>query len=449
MKFDLRIYSKHTIYATIFIGFLFLMPFVRSASALDIQNLDYQIDNQIINQNSEHVMNFETISPIVVGNSISINFPAQFNFASTPVQSDVEVRVNGVLLGVSDWSFSQALNTIFIAFQTTAAAGSDVEITLTDDIDLINPSNTQEYTINFGVNGSFVAAANVWIFPQSSITVNAVVLGDPIVVGGGSSGGGSTCYNCFFNDTKPFFNEQGIIISFKGYGPPQGKIQLSIDDQVVGTSSIDNKGVFVISVDNIAEGLHIFKFVGFDRNNNSTGPQLLSLAVGDRGFVYANDVFLPPTITVEPRGDYGLVFYGYTIPYAEVDLEVDGYFIGTLIANGTGLYFFETSLEQFDIGNHTVTSFLKGATRNLSSQKKIFAINPLFNSKKKELDFIGDPLFDVLLSTQAPSEKKSLSFAWLPYAISFAVGAGILWGVLKLLAYRRKREPYISQYEIH
>ena len=449
----LRIYIQRSVYTAIGIVFFLLFGIAEQTFALDVQNLDYQIDNQVINQSSEHVINFDSISPISIGNSLSINFPNEFNFSTSPVQSDVEIRVNGLLLGPGDWSFSQSLNTIFISFQTTAVAGSDVEVTLKDDIDLINPSTHGQYTVNFGVNGSFVVSAQVWIFPQSSITVSAAVLGDPIIVGGGSSGGGSgtrdtTCYNCFFNDNKPFFDEQGIIVSFKGFGSPKGSVQVFIDDYYVGTTSIDEKGIFLMSVDNIASGLHTFKFIGFDKNDIATSPRTIILTVGERGFVYANDVFLPPTITVEPRGDYGLVIYGYTVPYAELDINVDENFIGTVIANGNGLYFIETSLDQFEIGEHNVVSLLKGSTRNLSSGEKNFTITSVYNSEQRQLQFVGEPLFDVLITSPNQQNNHFSISSLVPYIISFLTGALLFWGIIRLLGYRKKKQLYISEYEI-
>lgn len=442
--FHAKVYLWRTIFFTALMSVFFgISP--KDAFGLDIQNLDYQMNNQIVNNISEHTITFDSVSPIAIGNSLSITFPNEFTFNTTPVQSDVEVRVNGVLLGSSEWSFSKSLNTLFIAFQTTAAPGSDVEVTLTQDVDLMNPAAHDNYDINLGVNSSFVATAEVWIFPESNITVSAAVLGEPVVVGGGSGGGGS-CYNCFFNDTQPFFDEQGIIISFKGFSAPRGTVQLSIDDYFVGTTSVDNAGVFLISVDNVSSGFHTFEFVGLDQNGVETSPYILTLSVGDRGFVYANDVFLSPTITVEPRGDYGLVLYGYTVPYAELDLNIDGYLIGTVVANGNGLYFFETLLDQFEIGEHTLESFLKGTIKNLSSGEKTFIIDPVFNSDQKQLQFIGDPLFDVLLNQPQQEETFSLTDT-IPYAISFIFGAFILWGGIRIRYHVKNRDPYISDYE--
>ena len=443
MTFISKVHSMHTVCYTICCSVFFWLVSTGIAFALDIQNLDYQVNDQIINHVSEHVISFDTVSPIAIGNSVSVNFPSEFSFTTTPVQSDVEVRVNGSLLTVSQWSFSHSLNTVFISFQTSASAGSDIEITLTESAGLKNPSDNGSYTVNFGVNGTFVATAEVWIFPSDSITVNAAVLGDPVVAGGGSSGG--TCYNCFFNDEQPFFDENGIILSFKGFGPSNGTVQVSIDESLVGTTSIDDKGIFLISIDNISPGLHTFTFNGFDRNVVPTGPRLLTLTVGDRGFVYANDIFLSPTVTVEPRGDYGLVLYGYTVPYAELDLNIDGYYVGTVIANGNGLYFLETLLDQFDIGEHTVTSILKGLTRNLSSEEKVFTITPVFNSDEKQLEFVGDPLFDVLLRTPEKSSNERSDI--VPYLFSFGGGALLLWLIVRLVGYIKGRGRYLSDYE--
>lgn len=444
MAFSMKNYLTQTILFAILIVAFFVLFSPHQSYALDIQNLDYQMDDQITSKTAEHIITFDSLSPIVIGNSVSIAFPAEFVFPNPTVQSDVDVKLNGALLNVSDWSYNNALNTVFVAFQTTALAGSDVEIILTTDLDLINPPVTDAYDITFGVNGSFVATAEVWIYPQSSITVSAAVLGDPIVVGGGSSGGGSSCYNCFFNDTQPFFDENGIILSFKGYGAPKGIVQVSVDDKFVGTTTIDEQGIFLISVDNISSGLHILKFKGYDKNNVSARAQIITLTVGDRGFVYANDIFLPPTITVEPRGDYGLVLYGYTVPYADVDLNVDGFIIGTVVANGNGLYFVETSLDQFTEGEHAVLSLLKGTTRNLNSGEKKFNINSIYNSDELKLEFSGEPLFDVLISS--PVNKPS-SLKFFPYIIAFLSGVILLWILIMLLNYRKRRGPYISDYE--
>lgn len=445
MAFNFKVNFLHlSLYVTLIVaGFLTFSPV--NTFALDIQNLDYQIGDQTINQVPEHTITFDSISPIAIGNSVSINFPNEFSFSSSPVASDVDVRVNGVLLTPSDWSFSQSLSTIFITFQSTAAPSSDVTITLTNDIDLKNPSNQGSYIVNFGVNATFVATAEVWIFPSKDITVSGVVLGAPIIVGGGSSANGSgTCYNCFFNDERPFYDEQGIILSFKGFGPPRGSVSISMNNSLVGSTDIDENGIFLISIDNVSADLHTLTFVGFDRNNVATGPQALTLTVGDRGFVYSNDVFLSPTVSVEPRGDYGLILYGYTVPYAELDLNIDGFFVGTVVANGQGLYFLETSLSQFEIGDHTVASILKGLTRNLNSEEKIFTILPVYNSDKTQLQFAGDPLFDVLIST-----SPEINSRWyiIPYIISFLGGALLLWLLVILVKHIRSRDPYLSDYE--
>ena len=428
------------------VGVFVILFSAHQALALDIQNLDYQVEDQVVGHTSQHVLGFDSLSAISIGNSLSIAFPSEFTFSTTPVQSDVEVRVNSVLLGVGDWSFSQASNTVFIVFQVSAAAGSDVEVTMTEDFDLVNPIVTDPYTIDFGVNASYVASAEVWFFPESTVTVTATVLGEPVVVGGGSGGGGGGCLNCFFNETEPSFDDRGIVVSFKGYGPPLGTVELFVDGSFVGTSPLDQSGLFIISVDNLSEGLHSFAFRGIDRVGVQTNQENLTLTVGERGFIYANDVFLPPTITVEPRGDYGLIMYGYTVPYAEVDVHVDGSFVGTVVANGRGIYFIETALDQFEVGDHTVTSYLKGTTRNLSSDQKTFIISSIFNSDRRKLEFTGEPLFDVVI--RPPEENEDAPFPFLPQIVSFFGGAIILWLVVRYLGYHRdRRVPTLSYYE--
>ena len=105
----------------------------------------------------------------------------------------------------------------------------------------------------------------------------------------------------------------------------------------------------------------------------------------------------------------------------------------------------ETLLDQFDIGEHTVTSILKGLTRNLSSEEKVFTITPVFNSDEKQLEFVGDPLFDVLLRTPEKSSNERSDI--VPYLFSFGGGALLLWLIVRLVGYIKGRGRYLSDYE--
>ena len=426
-----------------------------SASALDIQNLNYNIDNQIISQKGEHQIIFDSITTINPGDSLSLSFPSDFVFDSATIQSDIQVRVNSVLLPITDWNVNRAGQVIFVTFQNTYAAGSDIDITLTSSTDIINPSSSGLYDIDLGINGVFSMTVSVWIFPSEDISVSATVLGEPIIVNGGSnSGGGSSggsradiCQNCFFNESEPAFDKQGVVLSFKGYGPASGTVQIFVDESFVGTSNIDSNGLFYVSIDNVGKGVHNIKFIGYDINFVQAKEQNLKLSVGVQGYVYANDIFLSPTITVEPRGDYGLVVYGYTLPFAEVDVYIDDNLVGTVVANSRGLYFIETLISQFSVGGHTASSFLKGTTRNLSSSTLSFKVNSIFNSDDVQLEFIQEPLFDVIIGNSIETYRPTKKIPYLPYILAFATG-GILVFVIRQFLWHSAHEQgyFISHY---
>ena len=430
------LFKKLFLYLAVFTFSIFGLQ-QHDARAINIGQISYTITDQSISAQSLHIFSFTNTAIINPGDDLYIEYDPLFDI-STITSSDVTLEEGGVVVPVVDWTYSQVGSRIIIDFNTARTLGNDYDLFIGGANLIQNPSVISRYTMDVGDTSGRLFFAPVVVIQNSHIQVQAIVLGDPVTVGGtgtgGSSSGGSRkCPECFFDETNPPFSESGNYVVIEGIAQPNGAVDIFLDGKFVTTVQVNPDGTFRVVLDNVESGNQEILFQGTDSVGGITSDLSVEVELGSNGLVNVDTIKLSPTI----YSDYAvydpelgeIVLFGVTVPGELVGIFINGVLVGQSIAQSDGVYSVTISMDSYAPGTYEFSSRIEGEDGYIESITKIFEVR---ENTLGEVEL--NPFFDILVTSNVDSQRRQ---GYMLYLIMFITGL-LLATLLRYLFFTRR-----------